>query len=61
MESAAEVSPQSDCKKLILCIDDHRQGLHARKLVLETAGYDVITPAAAGSGCVSSNGIPFTL
>jgi len=47
MESAAEVSPQSDCKKLILCIDDHRQGLHARKLVLEAAGYDVIT---AGSG-----------
>ena len=41
------MSPRPRNKKLILCIDDYKQGLHARKLVLETAGYNVIT---AGSG-----------
>lgn len=39
MPSSAKVWPQSKRKKLILCIDDYKQGLHARKLVLETAGY----------------------
>jgi len=43
MQSPAKMSPQSSRKKLVLCIDDHRQGLHARRLVLEAAGYDVIT------------------
>jgi CheY-like chemotaxis protein len=40
------VSPQSSRKRLILCIDDHRQGLHARKLLLQTAGYKVMTASS---------------
>ncbi|MGO9208941.1 MAG: two-component system response regulator [Terriglobales bacterium] len=43
MPSLAKVLPQSSNKKLILCIDDYKQGLYARRLILETAGYDVIT------------------
>ena len=46
MPSAAKVFPQSSNKKLILCIDDYKQGLHARKLILETAGHNVITASS---------------
>jgi len=50
MQSPAKVSPQSSRKKLVLCIDDDKKTLHARKLVLETAGYDVITATSGGHG-----------
>ena len=43
MPALAKVFPQSSNKKLVLCIDDYKQGLHARRLILETAGYNVIT------------------
>ena len=49
MPSPAKVSPQSSRKKLILCIDDHPQGIRARKHILEAAGYRVLT---ANSGKV---------
>src|SRR6266487_1624939 len=45
----AKVSPQSRRKKLILCIDDHQPGVRARKLILEAAGYRVLT---ANSGTI---------
>ncbi len=36
---------------LVLCIDDHRQGLlHARRLILQSAGYDVITASSGRIG-----------
>ena len=50
MPSPAKVSPQSSNKKLILCIDHDKQGLHARKFVLEAAGYDVITASSGRIG-----------
>lgn len=50
MPSPAKVSPGSSPKKLVLCIDDHRQGLHARKLILQSAGYDVITASSGRVG-----------
>jgi CheY-like chemotaxis protein len=50
MPSLAKVSPQSSNKKLILCIDDYKQGLHARKLILEAAGYNVITASSGRIG-----------
>src|SRR5271157_1313454 len=50
MPSVAKVFPQSSNKKLILCIDDYKQGLHARRLILETAGYDVITASSGRIG-----------
>jgi len=50
MPSPAKLSRHSSRKKLILCIDDHRQGLHARRLVLEAAGYDVITASSGRIG-----------
>ena len=50
MPSVAKVSPQPSNKKLILCIDDYKQGLHARKLILEAAGYDVITASSGRIG-----------
>ena len=50
MPSPAKVSPQSGNKKLILCIDDYKQGLHARKLILETAGYKVMTASSGRIG-----------
>ena len=46
----AKVSRQSHQKKLILCIDDHRQGLHARRLILQSAGYDVVTASSGRIG-----------
>ena len=50
MQFLAKVFPQSSNKKLILCIDDYKQGLHARRLILETAGYDVITASSGRIG-----------
>jgi response regulator RpfG family c-di-GMP phosphodiesterase len=44
------VSPRPRYKKLILCIDDYKQGLHARRLILETAGYKVITASSSRIG-----------
>ncbi len=49
MPFPAKVSPQSRRKKLILCIDDHQPGVRARKLILEAAGYRVLT---ANSGTI---------
>ena len=34
----------------ILCIDDEASGLHARKLVLESEGYDVIEARSGREG-----------
>ena len=45
-----KLSPQSRHKRLVLCIDDHRQGLHARRVILESAGYDVITATSGQIG-----------
>ena len=50
MPCPAKVSRQSHQKKLILCIDDHRQGLHARRLILQNAGYDVVTASSGRIG-----------
>jgi CheY-like chemotaxis protein len=50
MPSPAKVSPQSSLKKLILCIDDHRPGVRARKLILEGAGYRVLTASSGRIG-----------
>jgi len=50
MPSRAKLSPQSSNKKLIPCIDDYKQGLHARKLILQTAGYNVITASSGKIG-----------
>jgi len=50
MQFLAKVFPQSSNKKLILCIDDYKQGLHARRLILETAGYNVITASSGRIG-----------
>ncbi len=50
MPSSSKVSRQSRQKRLVLCIDDHRPGLHARRLVLESAGYDVITASSGRLG-----------
>jgi len=49
MPFPAKASAQSRRKKLILCIDDHHQGVRARKLILEAAGYRVL---AASSGTI---------
>ncbi len=49
MPSPAKV-PQSNRKKLILCIDDQREGLYARKLILHSAGYAVITASSGRAG-----------
>ena len=50
MQYAANVSQQSRHRSLVLCIDDHRQGLHARRLILQGAGYDVITASSGRIG-----------
>lgn len=50
MPCSSKVSQQTRCKKLVLCIDDHRQGLHARRLILQNAGYDVITASSGRVG-----------
>ena len=50
MPYPAKVSRQSHQKKLILCIDYHRQGLLARRLVLQSAGYDVVTASSGRIG-----------
>ena len=50
MSYPAKVSRQSGHKKLVLCIDDNRQGLHARSLILQSAGYDVITASSGRIG-----------
>lgn len=50
MPCSARVSRQSHHQRLVLCIDDHRQGLHARRLILQSAGYDVITASSGRIG-----------
>jgi CheY-like chemotaxis protein len=50
MPSAAKASPQSRNKKVILCIDDYKQGLHGLRLILETAGYNVLTASSGRIG-----------
>ena len=50
MPSPAKVSLQSSRKKLVLCIDDDRKTLHARRFVLEAAGYDVVTASSGRTG-----------
>ncbi|HXY08803.1 MAG TPA: response regulator [Terriglobales bacterium] len=50
MQFPAKVSQQSSPRKLVLCIDDDKKVLHARKLVLEMAGYKVITASSGGQG-----------
>jgi CheY-like chemotaxis protein len=50
MPSRVKVSPQSGDKKLVLCIDDHKQNLHLRKVILQTAGYNVITATSGRMG-----------
>jgi len=50
MPYPAKVSRQSRHRRLVLCIDDHRQGLHARRLILQSAGYDVITASSGKIG-----------
>ena len=50
MPSPAKVSPQSSNKELILCIDDYKEGLHASKLILQRAGYNVITASSGRIG-----------
>jgi CheY-like chemotaxis protein len=50
MPSPAKVSPQFSRKTLVLCIDDDKATLHARKLVLEAAGYDVVTASSGRIG-----------
>jgi CheY-like chemotaxis protein len=46
MPSPAKVSSRASDQKLVLCIDDHKQNLHLRKLILETASYNVITASS---------------
>ena len=50
-------------KTVILCVDDEENPLMLRKLVLENAGYDVITASSAGQalGVVSSRRIDLVL
>lgn len=50
MPSSSKVSRQSRHRRLVLCIDDHRQGLHARRLILQSAGYDVLTASSGRAG-----------
>ena|SRR5438552_6894464 len=50
MPFPAKVSPQSRRKKLILCIDDQQPGIRARKLILEAAGYRVLTASSGRIG-----------
>jgi len=56
MPFPAKVSRQSSRWKLVLCIDDDKNALHPRKLVLEAAGDDMTQPPATGSRYDSSNG-----
>lgn len=50
-------------KTVILCVDDEENPLTLRKLVLQNAGYDVITASSAGQalGIVSSRRIDLVL
>ncbi len=50
-------------KTVILCVDDEENPLTLRKLVLENAGYDVVTASSAvqALGVVSSRRIDLVL
>ena len=50
MPYAAKVPRQSSCKRLLLCIDDHWQDLKALRLILQSAGYDVVTASSGRIG-----------
>ena len=45
-------------KHLVLCIDDERIGLRVRKLLLEGAGYEVLTAPDGPSGLASFDAHP---
>ena len=45
-------------KHLVLCIDDERIGLRVRKLLLERAGYEVLTAPDGPSGLTSFENNP---
>ncbi len=45
-------------KHLVLCIDDERIGLRVRKLLLEGAGYNVLTAPDGPSGLASFDAHP---
>jgi CheY-like chemotaxis protein len=50
LPSPAKLSLQPNRKKLILYIDDDRETLHARKLILRSAGYHVMTASSGRIG-----------
>ena len=50
MRCSTRVSRQSRQNRLVLCIDDHRQGLYARRQILQSAGYEVITASSGRIG-----------
>ena len=50
MPLPAKVSTQPRTKPLVLCIDDDRPGLHARKAILKAAGYNVLTASSGMLG-----------
>ncbi len=50
MKHPAKVPQQPRYKRLVLCIDDDRHGLHVRRLILQSAGYNVITASSGRIG-----------
>ena len=40
----------SHSRRLVLCVDDERVGLHVRKLLLERSGYTVLTANDGSTG-----------
>jgi len=49
-EAQPRLRPEMDQKATILCIDDEEPGRMLRKLLLESAGYDVLTAASGREG-----------
>jgi CheY-like chemotaxis protein len=45
-------------RSLILCVDDEQVGLHVRKVLLERAGYDVLTAPDGRAGLALFRGHP---
>lgn len=48
----------SDPRRLVLCVDDERVGLHVRKLLLERSGYNVLTAHDGQTGLAMFNEYP---
>ncbi len=61
MPFPAKVSPQSRRKRRILCIDEHQPGVRARKLILEAAGYRVLTANSGTIGFAAPAAAPRSL